>query len=112
MLKYKRVLVKDLAAGIETITEILSGMAGKNRRIVSIGTEHTTLVPTDYLRVYRDAEQIVDCDLSKLYTENKWLPMDLPLAEGQVCRVGIYGAGDVGTPQTQIEITIGYEEAG
>lgn len=111
MLKYKRVLVKDLVAATETIEEILSGMAGKNRRIVSIGTEHTTAEPTDYLRVYRDAEQIVDCDLSKLWAENKWLPMDLPLAEGQVCRVGIYGAGDTVTPQTQMEITVGYEEA-
>lgn len=109
MLKYKRVNVDGLTATAETLKEILSGMAGKNRRIVSIGTEHgAAAAPTDYLRVYRDADQIVDCELSKLWAENKWLPMNLPLAEGQVCRVGVYGIGYV----DELEITIGYEETG
>jgi len=110
MLKYKRVNVTGLLAATEILAEILSGMSGKNRRIVSIGTEYNATVPTDYLRVYRDADQIVDCDLTKLNTENRWLPMDLPLAEGQVCRVGVYGVGVAAT--NSLEITIGYEETG
>lgn len=112
MLKYKRVNVTGCSAGEETLLPMISGAAGKNRRIVSIGTEHKTgaVVPHDYLRVYRDAAQIVDCDLSKLWEENKWLPMDLPLAEGQQCVVGIYG--EVLVADNDMEITIGYEEAG
>lgn len=105
MLKYKRVNVTGLTAGEEVLADMLSGMAGKNRRIVSICTEAGAL---DYLRVYRDADQIVDCDCSKLTDERPWLPMDLPLAEGQQCKVGIYR----GSALTEAEITIGYEEAG
>lgn len=110
MLKYKRVKVKDCTAAEETLLPMLSGAAGKNRRIVSIGTEYKATAPTDYLRVYRDADQIVDCDLTKLWNENRWLPMDLPLAEGQLCSVGVYG--EVLAADHDIEITIGYEETG
>jgi len=110
MLKYKRVNVTGCVAAIETLKPMLSGAAGKNRRIVSIGTEYVGAVcPTDYLRVYRDADQIVDCDLSKLWNENRWLPMDLPLKEGQQCQVGIYG--EVLAATHEIEITVGYEES-
>ena len=110
MIKYKRVNVTDCTAGEETLLNILSGASGKNRRIISIGTEYKATCPTDYLRVYRDADQIVDCDLSKLWNENRWLPMDLPLAEGQQCVVGVYG--EVLAADHDIEITVGYEEAG
>lgn len=110
MLKYKRVNCAGLLAATETLFDMLSGMSGKNRRIVSIGTEYNATCPTDYLRVYRDADQIVDCDLTKLNTENRFLPMDLPLAEGQQCRVGVYGVGVAAT--SSLEITIGYEESG
>lgn len=108
MLKYKRINVTGLTATEEEIEVILSGMAGKNRHIVSIGTEYQiAAAPSQYLRVYRDADQICDVDLSKLWAENRWLPMDLPLAEGQVCRVGVYGIGYV----NELEITIGYTES-
>ena len=108
MLKYKRINVTGLTATEEKLEAILSGMAGKNRKIVSVGTEYqAAAAPSKYLRVYRDADQIVDCDLSKLWNENRWLEMDLPLAEGQVCRVGVYGIGYV----NDLEITIGYTEA-
>jgi len=110
MLKYKRVNCDNLEADKEKLFEILSGMSGKNRRIVSIGTEYPAAQPTDYLRVYRDADQICDIDLTLLYTENRMLPMDLPLAEGQVCRVGVYGVGYSVT--TSLEVTIAYEETG
>lgn len=109
MLKYKRVNCDNLEAGVEHLFDMLSGMSGKNRRIVSIGTEYNATCPVDYLRVYRDADQICDIDLTLLNTENKMLPMDLPLAEGQQCRVGVYGVGVAGT--TSLEVTVAYEEA-
>ena len=105
MLKYKRVNVTGLTAGVEVLVDMLSGMAGKNRRIVSINTEAVAL---DYLRVYRDAEQIMDCECPIATDATRWLPMDLPLAEGQQCKVGIYR----GSALTEAEITIRYEEAG
>jgi len=105
MLKYKRVNVTGLTAGQEVLTDMLSGAAGKNRRIVSINTEAVAL---DYLRVYRGADQIMDCECPKSTDVSRWLPMDLPLAEGQQCKVGIYR----GSALTEAEITIAYEEAG
>jgi len=105
MLKYKRVNTGTLTAGQETLVDMLAGMAGKNRRIVSISTKPTA---GNYLRVYRDADQIVDCDSERLTTAAPWLAMDLPLVEGQQCKVGIYCV----TTTTAVEITIGYEEAG
>lgn len=110
MLKYKRKNVTGCVAAIETLVSMISGSSGKNRRVISIGTEYKATCPTDYLRVYRDADQIVDCDLSKLWNENRWLPMDIPLAEGQECLVGVYG--EVLAADHDIEITIGYEETG
>lgn len=105
MLKYKRVNVTGLTAGTDVLVDMLAGMEGKNRRIVAINTEAVAL---DYLRVYRDAEQIVDCECPIATDATRWLPMDLPLAEGQQCKVGIYR----GSALTEAEITIRYEEAG
>ena len=103
MLKYKRMTTPTLTAGQETVVNILSGAAGKNRRIVSISTKP---VAGNYLRVYRDADQIVDCDSERLTTAAPWLPMDLPLGEGQQCLAGIYCT----TTTAAVEITVGYEE--
>lgn len=105
MLKYKRIDVTGLTGDKEKIDDLIAGMVGKSRRIVSIGTE---LAAVGYLRVYRDAEQIVDFDLTKISVNFPMLPMDLPLAEGQQCKAGIYGVGVTGS----CEITIGYEETG
>ena len=111
MIKYKRVNCTGLEAAVEHLFDMLSGMAGKNRKIVSVGTQHSATVAEQegYLRVYRDADQICDVDLTKLNIENRWLPMDLPLAEGQQCRVGTYGRGVIAS--TSLEITVGYEES-
>jgi len=105
MLKYKKFKFSAIANNVESLTDMLSGMSGKNRVIKSI----TCTIDADiYIRVYRDAEQIVDfaCDL--ITTTAPFLPMDLPLAEGQLCKIGFYNeaAGSV-TPT----IAIGYEEA-
>lgn len=104
MLRYKKYKFPAIANNVESLTDILAGMAGKNRKIVSI----TGTIDSDiYLRVYRDADQIVDfaCDL--ITTAFPLLPMELPLTEGQLCKAGFYNlaAGSV-TPT----IAIGYEE--
>jgi len=106
MLKYKSYTFASIANNVESLTDILAGMSGKNRRIVSLAG---TIDAGINLRVYRDAEQIVDiaCDIPT--TTNQWVAMDLPLAEGQLCKAGFnnVSAGAV-TPT----IVIGYEETG
>lgn len=106
MLKYKRLTTATLTDGVETLADMLAGMSGKNRRIVSIAT---VPLANMYLRVYQDAEQILDCASIHLTTAAPWLPMDLPLAEGQQCKVGFYNNGAVTTAK---QITVGYEETG
>lgn len=104
MLRYKKYKFPAIANGVESLTDILAGMAGKNRKIVSIAGTYDADI---YLRVYRDADQIVDvaCDIPT--TSAPWVVMDLPLSEGQLCKAGFYNlaAGSV-TPT----IVIGYEE--
>lgn len=104
MLKYKRITTPTLTDGAETLSDMLSGAAGKNRRIVSISTAPLADM---YLRVYRDAEQIVDCASIVLTTAAPLLKMDLPLAEGQQCKLGFYNNGAATTAK---QITVGYEE--
>lgn len=105
MLKWKRVSSGTLVLNAETLVDMLSGMAGKNRRIV-----RASFTPTQYkyFRVYRDAEQIVDFDSYTLTGEYPVIDMDLPLAEGQSCKVGFYNSSGV---TDAIEIMIAYEEA-
>jgi hypothetical protein len=104
MLKYKRITTPTLTDGAETLSDMLSGGAGKNRRIVSISSAPLADM---YLRVYRDAEQVVDSASINMTTAAPWLPMNLPLAEGQQCKVGFYNDGAATTAK---QITIGYEE--
>lgn len=106
MLKYKKHVFASIANGVESLTDILAGLSGKNRRIISL----TGTIDADiFFRVYRDADQIVDfaCDL--ITTAAPFISMDLSLAEGQLCKIGFYNvnAGSV-TPT----IVIGYEETG
>lgn len=106
MLKYKKYKFPAIANNTESLTDMLAGLSGKNRRIVSI----TSDIDDDiYIRVYRDGDQIVDFECNLITATAPFLPMDLPLAEGQLCKVGFYNeaAGSV-TPT----VAIGYEEAG
>jgi len=106
MLKWKRISIRVEAAA-EELDDTLAGMSGKNRVIKHlVSSQHTALVR---LRVYRDAEQIVDYDCNLLTDEAPLVPMDLPLAEGQLCKVGIYNGST--TVKTSV-IAIGYEETG
>lgn len=105
MLKWKRVSSGTLTLNAEVLVDMLSGMPGKNRVIKFI-----SFTPTEFkfLRVYREAEQIVDYDSFTLTGEYPVLVMDLPLAEGQQCKVGFYNSSGA---TTAIQISIGYEEA-
>lgn len=106
MLKWKRISIRVEAAD-EELDDTLAGMAGKNRVIKFLGSSQRVALVR--LRVYRDAEQFVDYDCNLLTDEAPLIPMDIPLAEGQLCKVGIYnGATSV---KTSI-ISIGYEETG
>ncbi|MBA7609497.1 hypothetical protein ES703_16688 [subsurface metagenome] len=105
MLKWKRVEV-TAAVTTEKIESILAGMSGKNRVIKYLGASGH--YAEERYRVYRDADQIVDLDGNMLTDEAPFLPMDLSLAEGQLCNVGFYNG--FGSEQTRI-IAIGYTEA-
>lgn len=106
MLKWKSYKFAAITNNVESLTDILSGMAGKNRVIKYLTGDIDAGI---FLRVYRDAEQIVDFECDLITTSAPLLPMDLPLAEGQLCKAGFYNvdAGSV-TPT----IAIGYEETG
>lgn len=106
MLRYKRITTATLTNGVETIAEILSTPKGKKWKIVSISTAPLAAM---YLRVYRDAEQMVDCASIDLTTAAPRLPMDLPLDAGQVCKAGFFNNGAATTAK---EITIGYTDEG
>lgn len=104
MLKWKKYKFSTIANNTESLTDMLSGIAGKTRRVKYI----TSDIDDDiYLRVYRDADQIVDFECNLITTSAPLLPMDLPLETGQLCKAGFYNesAGNV-TPT----IAIGYEE--
>lgn len=105
MLKWKRVSSGTLTLNAEVLVDILAGMSGRNRVIKKVA-----FTPTQYkyLRVYRDAEQIVDFDSYTLNGEYPVLEMDLPVNEGSSVKIGFYNSSG---STTAIEIMIGYDEA-
>ncbi len=105
MIKVKRVKPGTLTSGVETLYDMMAGMSGKNRVIIAITTKP---LDAQYLRVYRDADQIVDVNSLHLVSGAPWLKMDLPLAEGQQCKVGFYNDGAATTAK---HITIIYTES-
>lgn len=109
MLKWKKHKFADIDNNEEELTDILAGMAGKNRVIKFLGGDIAGTAGQIFFRVYRDADQIVDFDCKHITTAAPFVPMDLPLAEGQLCKAGFYNlaAGNDQTPT----IFIGYEEA-
>jgi len=106
MLKWKTFRLATVVAGDETLTDALAGMTGKNRVIKHLVADRNADV---YLRVYKDADQIVDLESNLATTNAPMIAMDLPLAEGELCKIGFYNkAGTCTTP----DIAIGYEETG
>jgi len=106
MLKYKKYTFASIADTAEDLTDMLAGMSGKNRRVVALLGERTAEV---YFRVYRDGEQIIDVPTAQVTAYAPILPCDIPLAEGQLLKVGYYN--NTGGAITTQEIIIGYEEA-
>lgn len=106
MIKWQTFSVAKGAAGVETLVDILAGMSGKNRVIKFLAAPKTTAL---YVRLYRDAEQIVNFDTDLFTTGEIKIPVDIPLAEGQLCKGGFYSAS-LGAATYQL--SIGYEEAG
>jgi len=105
MLKWKKYVFATIANGVESLTDILAGMSGKNRVIVYI----TGDIDSDiFFRAYRNAEQFVDFECDLITATAPLLPVNIPLQEGELCKVGFYNvaAGNV-TPT----ICIGYEES-
>lgn len=105
MLKWKSYTFSTIANGVESLTDILAGMAGKNRVIRFI----TGDIDSDInIRLYRDAEQMVDIECDLITSGSPMLPVEIPLTEGQLCKAGFYNsaAGNV-TPT----VAIGYEES-
>lgn len=105
MLRYKRITTPTLTDGKETLVELLSCPEGKRYRIVTISTAPYADM---YLRVYRQAEQIVDAASIIMTTAAPLLPMDLPLKVGQVVKAGFYNDGAVA--DTPKQISIGYTD--
>ena len=106
MLKWKRASVTALA-NTEELVDILAGLSGKNR-VIKFFFEGDRTAAT-FLRMYRDAEQIVDIECDLLTAQAPMLPVDLPLAEGQLCTAGFYNSTGGTLTRT---IAIGYEETG
>lgn len=107
MLKWKRHRFASILDTVEDLHPILAGMSGKNRVIKYITGPQTSLL---YFRVYRDAELIVDFRCNYITSGAPLLPVDIPLAEGQICDAGFYNNTN-GTVSV-LDIIIGYEETG
>lgn len=103
-LKWKTFRFADVSTGVESLVDALAGLSGKNRVIKHIFPSQNADV---YLRMYRDGEQIVDINSYALTTYFPILPVDVPVKDGQLIKVGFYNkAGTCTTP----DFAIGYEE--
>lgn len=104
MLKYKRLRTATLTDGAETLATIIQGVKGKTRRIVGITTDPLADM---WLRLYKNAEQIVDVQSIACTSGSPILPMDLPVELGEDIKVGFYNNGAVTTAK---DVTVSYEE--
>jgi len=104
-LKWKSVKFSTISNNVELLDSILAGQSGKNKVIKFIACTNDADI---YMRVYRNADQFVNlaCDIPT--TGAPLIPVDISLAEGELCKAGFYNesAGDV-TPT----FAIGYEES-
>lgn len=105
MLKWKTDSVVIGVAGTEVLSDILGGQSGKSRKIVYIAGPKTASLT---LRLYRDADQVVDFDTNLFTTGWTLLPVDLTLAAGQVAKAGFK---DDGAGAATYKVAIGYEES-
>jgi len=104
MKRYKRITTATLTDGAETIAEILTCPKGRKYKIVAISTAPLANM---YLRVYKNAEQIVDAASLICTDGSPLLPMDTELDVGDVVKAGFYNNGAATTAK---EITIAYTD--
>jgi len=104
MIKYVRKTTATLTVGTETLYNVLAGASGKNRKVTGISTDPLAAM---YLRVYKNAEQIVDASSVICTTASPILPMDLPLNEGDQLSIGFYNDAAATTAK---QITVQYTE--
>lgn len=104
MLKYKRLRTATLTDGVETLATILSGIKNKSYRIVGITTDPLADM---WVRLYRNAEQIVDVQSIACTSAKPMLLMDLPVEIGDDIKVGFYNNGATTTAK---DIAIAYED--
>ena len=104
MLRYKRITTPTLTDGVETLAEILSCPKTKRYKVVLISSAPLADM---YLRVYKNAEQIVDAASIIMTTAAPILTMDVDLETGDVLKAGFYNNGAVTTAK---QITIGYTD--
>lgn len=104
MKRYKRITTATLTDGAETIAEILTCPKGRKYKIVAISTAPLANM---YLRVYKNAEQIVDAASLICTDGSPLLPMDIELDVGDVVKAGFYNNGAATTAK---EITIAYTD--
>lgn len=106
MLKWNTFNVVIGTALDEVIPDVLAGMSGKNRVIKWLGSPQLTGLD---LRAYRDAEQMVNVSVTLFTTTFRLLAVDIPLAEGQLCKAGFK---DTGAGTATYKLIVGYEESG
>lgn len=104
-LKWKTFRFATVTTGVESLVDALAGLSGKNRVVKHIVAGQNVDV---YLRVYRDGEQIVDLESAQVTAYAPILPVEIPIKDGQLLKVGFYNkAGTCTTP----DFAIGYEES-
>lgn len=104
MLKYKRLRTATLTDGVETIANILSGPKGKAYRITGITTDPLANM---WLRLYKNAEQIVDIQSTACTSASPILPMNINVDVGDEIRAGFYNNGAATTAK---DVAIAYED--
>ena len=104
MLKYKRLRTATLTDGAETLATILSGAKNRVYRIVGITTDPLANM---WLRLYKNADQIVDVQSIACTAAKPVLAMDLPIDVGDVIAIGFYNNGAVATAK---DVAVVYEE--
>lgn len=104
MLKYKRLRTATLTDGAETLATILSGVKNKAYNIVGITTDPLADM---WLRLYKNAEQIVDVQSIACTTAIPLLPMSLKVDVGDVIQIGFYNNGAATTAK---DVAIAYED--
>jgi len=104
MLKYKRLRTATLTDGAETLATILQGAKNKAYKIVGLTTDPLADM---WLRLYKNAEQVVDVQSIACTSGNPLLPMDLQVDVGDVIAVGFYNNGAATTAK---DVSIEYED--